>query len=114
MICGFGSHVESCLRVGSNKFYLFPDSEKKVRDFIVRFKGEIFSLRNFTKLLRHHNITVPDEGSILHAVLRDKNSRDQSCEHRCFLDERRSRHNTCFCDKACRAFGDCCLDFHLR
>lgn len=50
MICGFGSYVESCLRVGSNKFYFFFDLEKKVRDFIVRFKGEIFSLRNFMKL----------------------------------------------------------------
>ena len=88
----------------------FPDSETKDKDFIVKFKGETFSWKNLTKLLRQYNVTEPDEGSILHAVLREKNSRDQSCKHRCFLDERRFgdsviRHST---------FGDCCLDFHLR
>ena len=113
-IRAFESIVESCLRARSNKFYLSSDSEKKVKDLIVKFKGEILSWRNLTKLLRYHNVTIPDEGSILHAVLQDKNSRDQSCERRCFLDERRFRHKTCFCDKACRTFGDCCLDFHLR
>ena len=110
----FWKHVESGLRVGSNKFDLFPYSETKDKDFIVKFKGETFSWKNLTKLLRQYNVTVPDEGSILRAVLREKNSRDQSCKHRCFLDERRFRHKTCFCDKACRTFGDCCLDFHLR
>lgn len=68
MICGFGSYVESCLRVGSNKFYFFFDLEKKVRDFIVRFKGEIFSLRNFMKLFCYYNIIVLYEGSIFYVV----------------------------------------------
>jgi len=114
MIFAFASHEESGLKVGSNKFYLFPESETNGSDFIVKFQGKIVSWKNLMELLRQQNFPVTDERSVLAAVHRDKGSRDQSCKHRCFLDERKFRSRTCFCDKACSTFGDCCLDFHLR
>ncbi|KAL9970851.1 hypothetical protein ACROYT_G023302 [Oculina patagonica] len=86
----------------------------KDRDFIVKFKGEIISWRKISQLLRQHNITVPQEKHLFAAVLKQKSSSAQSCRGRCFLDERKTPYKTCFCDKACKAFSDCCLDFHTR
>ena len=84
------------------------------QDFVVKFKGEMFSWKNLSQLLRQHNITVPQEKDLLAAVVQQKTSRDQSCQDRCFLDERKYLHKTCFCDVACKTFSDCCLDFHSR
>lgn len=39
MICGFGSHVESCLRVGSNKFYLFSQFREKSQGLYREVQG---------------------------------------------------------------------------
>ena len=94
-----------------NFFSYFKDSTDQ--DFIVKFKGEIFSWRNLSQLLRQHNITVPHENDVLPVVLREKTLPHQSCKDRCLSDERKY-DKTCFCDMACQKFGDCCLDFHSR
>ena len=96
--------------------FRFPCKESTDQDFVVKFKSEIFSWKNFSQLLRQHNITLPHENDILAAVLEQKNSSAQSCQGRCFMDERTDilHSKTCFCDKACITFRDCCLDFHLR
>ncbi|PFX13284.1 Uncharacterized protein K02A2.6, partial [Stylophora pistillata] len=83
------------------------------QDFVVNFKGETISLKNLTKLLRHHNVTLPQEDRYLAEALRQKNASEQSCGGRC-LSEERGEGNKCFCDKACRELGDCCLDFYSR
>ena len=92
---------------------LSPDLESEDQDFVVRFKGETISLKNVTQLLRQHNITLPEEGKFLAAVLEQKNSSVQSCEGRCFAEERGEK-KTCFCDKLCKILGDCCLDYYSR
>ncbi|KAL9970853.1 hypothetical protein ACROYT_G023304, partial [Oculina patagonica] len=79
------------------------------RDFIVKFKGEIFSWKNLSRQLRQHNITVTQD--LLDAVLKEKTFPHHSCQGRCFLDERKD-DKTCFCDEACKTYTDCCLDFH--
>ena len=87
--------------------------ESRDQDFVVKFKGQLISWRNLSQLLHQHNITVPREQAVLNTVLREKDSSAQSCEGRCFVEERR-RKKTCFCDKACEIFSDCCLDFYSR
>ncbi|KAL9970849.1 hypothetical protein ACROYT_G023300 [Oculina patagonica] len=59
---------------------------------------------------------MPLEGEILATVLKEKNFSSQSCQGRCFLEKRKENlgYKTCFCDKACKTVGDCCLDFHSR
>ncbi|PFX22077.1 Latrophilin-2 [Stylophora pistillata] len=42
------------------------------QDFVVNFKGETISLKNLTKLLRHHNVTLPQEDRYLAEALRQK------------------------------------------
>lgn len=79
----------------------------------MKFKGEIFSWKNLTDMLRQYNITIPQENEVLAEVLQQKDSSAQSCQGRCFMDER-SEEKTCYCDKACKTFGDCCLDFPLK
>ena len=79
----------------------------------MKFKGEVISLRNISKLLRQHNITLPDETMFFKEVHKQKNSRAQSCERRCFRGEIR-KDKICYCDKACKTLGDCCLDFYSR
>lgn len=101
--------VEHLLR----QILIFPVLESRDEDFVVKFKGEIFSWKNFSHLLRQHNITVPQERDVLAEVLRQKDSSSQSCQGRCFLDER-SDEKSCYCDQACQTFSDCCLDFHSR
>lgn len=91
----------------------FPDVGSNDADFVVKFKGEIFSWKNLTELLRQHNITIPQESEVLAEVLQQKDFSDQSCQGRCFMDER-SDEKRCYCDKACKAYSDCCLDFHSR
>ena len=81
-------------------------------DFTVKFKGEIYSWKNLSQLLRQHNIAVPNE-DVLTAVLQQKNLALQSCKDKCFFDER-EYNKSCFCDKACKTFRDCCLDFQSR
>ena len=83
------------------------------QDFVVKFKNENVSLKNLLKLLRQHNITVPQEKRFLDAVIRANRSSDQSCKGRCFLEER-SEAKWCYCDKTCKTWGDCCLDFQTR
>lgn len=91
----------------------FPDLESNDQDFVVKFKGQFISWKNISQLLRQHNITVPHEGVLLRAVLQQKDYSPQSCEGRCFLEERREE-KPCYCDKACKTFSDCCLDFYAR
>lgn len=79
----------------------------------MKFKGEIFSWKNLTDMLRQYNITIPQENEVLAEVLQQKDSSAQSCQGRSFMDER-SEEKTCYCDKACKTFGDCCLDFPLK
>ena len=79
----------------------------------MKFKGEIFSWKNLTDMLRQHNITIPQENEVLAEVIKQKNSSAQSCLGRCFMDERREE-KTCYCDEACKTFSDCCLDFNSR
>ena len=88
-----------------------PDVGSNDADFVVKFKGEIFSWKNLTDQPRQHNITIPQESDVLAEVLQQKDSSDQSCQGRCFTDER-SAEKSCYCDKACKRFSDCCLDFH--
>jgi len=76
----------------------------------VKFKGEVISLIKLLQLLRHHNVTVPiNEEAFLDEVFYQKQSSAQSCEGRCFLEER-SDPKWCYCDKDCKTWGDCCLD----
>ncbi|KAL9970846.1 hypothetical protein ACROYT_G023297 [Oculina patagonica] len=56
---------------------------------------------------------MPYEEVLLRAVLWQKDYSQQSCEGRCFLEERREE-KPCYCDKACKTFSDCCLDFYSR
>jgi len=79
----------------------------------VKFKGEVLSWKNLTDELRQHNITIPQESDVVAEVLRQKDSSAQSCEGRCLIDER-SGEKGCYCDKACKTYSDCCLDFHSR
>ena len=80
----------------------------------MKYKGETYSLRNLFKILRRHNITVPqNEKDFLREALSQKQLTAQSCEGRCFLEER-SDAKECYCDMACKSWGDCCLDFYLR
>ncbi|KAL9970848.1 hypothetical protein ACROYT_G023299 [Oculina patagonica] len=100
--------------LGSSDSDQFPiPVESPDQDFVVKFKGQIISWKNISQLLRQHNITVPDEGAALRAVLQQKDSSTQSCEGRCLLEERRER-KPCYCDEACKTFSDCCLDFYSR
>jgi len=86
------------------------------QDFIVNFEDEDISLIKLLQLLRHHNVTVPiNEKAFLDAVFHQKQSSAQSCARRCFLEERcRYPPKWCYCDMDCKAWGDCCLDFHMR
>ena len=65
-----------------------PDVGSNDDDFVVKFKGEIISWKNLTDLLRQHNITIPQENEVLAEVLQQKDSSAQSCQGRCFMDER--------------------------
>ena len=80
----------------------------------MKFKGRVVSLRKHLDQLQHHNITVPyDTKDFVHIVLKQKQSKPQSCNGRCFMDERGSA-KSCYCDTDCKTWGDCCLDFYLR
>lgn len=85
------------------------------RDFTVKYKGEVLSLKKLLGLLSDYNISVPqNEDSFFNEVINKQTSSSiQSCNGRCFKDER-TISKTCYCDKACITWGDCCLDFHLR
>ena len=89
--------------------------ESADRDFTVKYKGEVLSLKKLLGLLSDYNISVPqNEDSFFNEVInKQMSSRIQSCNGRCFIDER-TVSKTCYCDKACITWGDCCLDFHLR
>lgn len=90
------------------------DSDSADQDFAVKFKGEIISFIELLKSLRLLNASVPkNENVLLSAVFQLNGSSAHSCKGRCFLEER-SATKWCYCDKACQAWGDCCLDFHLR
>jgi len=107
----FFFHLKIIITICQWKLYFVSNLDSTDQDFIVKWRGEIFSWKNLSQLLRQQNLIVPQ---VLAEVLQQKNSSVQSCQGRCFFDERRFLYNTCFCDKACRTFGDCCLDFHLR
>ena len=80
----------------------------------MKFKGGVVSLRNLLYQLQHHNITVPyNTRAFVHEVLNQKRSSSQSCNGRCFMDER-GNAKLCHCDTGCKTWGDCCLDFYLR
>ena len=89
--------------------------ESADRDFTVKYKGEVLSLKKLLGLLSDYNISVPqNEDSFFNEVInKQTSSRIQSCNGRSFKDER-TVSKTCYCDKACITWGDCCLDFHLR
>ena len=96
-----------------NKLIFLLDSDSKDDDFLVKFKGEIISLRKIAKLLHQQNIYLPQENEFFNEVHRQKKTATRSCEGRCFLKEIRP-HQSCYCDNVCRTFGDCCLDFYSR
>lgn len=52
--------------------------------------------------------------SFLEKVADQKNSSQQSCQGRCFIDERSDAVMSCYCDKDCKKWGDCCWDFKIR
>ncbi|PFX13285.1 G-protein coupled receptor Mth2 [Stylophora pistillata] len=76
-------------------------------DFIVRYKAQTLSLRD---IFHQQNVSLP-ERSFFDEVNKQKTSTDQSCTGRCFSKERKP-NMTCYCDNACKTFGDCCLDFY--
>ena len=93
--------------------FFLSDSDSSEDDFVVKFKGEVISLRNISKLLHQQNITLPNEKEFFRVILQQKNSTAQSCRGRCYVGERQ-RCKKCYCDKVCETFGDCCFDFYLR
>lgn len=80
-------------------------------DFVLKYKGQDVSLRTLLK----SNVILPVNTQIfLEKVADQKNSSQQSCQGRCFLDERSDAVMSCYCDKDCKKWGDCCWDFKIR
>ncbi|XP_022800965.1 uncharacterized protein LOC111338715, partial [Stylophora pistillata] len=46
-------------------------------------------------------------------MLKQKNSSAQSCGGRCYIGERQ-QSKSCYCDRVCETFGNCCIDFYSR
>ena len=78
----------------------------------MKFQGRNVSLTSLVQRLHNLNITPFQIEEILKNV-NHKHLRTQSCEGRCYVEER-SHSKTCYCDLPCVSWGDCCLDFHLR
>lgn len=102
------------IKVINDNLSFFFHLGSRDQDFVVKWRGEMLSWKNLSQLLHQHNITLPQEENVLAAVLQLKNSSVQSCQGRCFLNERRHDNKTCFCDKPCKLLSDCCLDFQTR
>lgn len=98
----------------NDKLRFLFDLESRDQDFLIKWRGEMYSWKNLSQLLHQHNITLPQEEKVFSAVLQQKNSSAQSCKGRCFLNERRHPNMACFCDKPCKLLSDCCLDFQTR
>ena len=79
----------------------------------MKLKGEIISLKKLLQILHRLNTSVPEERRFLDALFHEKQSSAQSCDGRCFLEER-SDPKWCYCDMGCKAWGDCCLDLYVR
>ena len=79
----------------------------------MKFQGRNVSLISLVQRLHNLNITPFHIEEILKNVNNHKHLRTQSCEGRCYVEER-SHSKTCYCDLPCVSWGDCCLDFHLR
>ncbi|XP_068690966.1 uncharacterized protein [Montipora foliosa] len=86
------------------------------QDFVVNYKGKVVSFKALLQELLKNNVKLPvNTQDFLNAVIGQKNSSDQSCQGRCSKEERSGNATkSCYCDKDCKAWGDCCLDFPTR
>ena len=84
-------------------------------DFVLKYKGQDVSLKTLLQKLLKNNVILPVNTQIfLEKVANQKNSSQQSCQGRCFIEERSDAVMSCYCDKDCKKWGDCCWDFKAR
>ena len=112
--------VTACCLLSVNllkiSFFICTHPVVSEQDFVVNYKGKVVSFKALLQEILKNNVKLPvNTQDFLNAVIGQKNSSDQSCQGRCSKEERSGNATkSCYCDKDCKAWGDCCLDFPTR